>query len=109
MAFGPVFFAPSKAVYGNPVGLERLAETASALNIPVFALEGSTKAIIFRSFMATGANGIALIFAIMTAEQPQAATAIERQPGAYSLSVLLGENGLFLGLAPRFFAGSKRS
>ena len=74
ITFGPVFFTPSKAVYGNPVGLERLAETASALNIPVFGLGGINESNMLQ-VMATGANGIALISAIMTAEQPQAATA----------------------------------
>ena len=74
ITFGPVFFTPSKAVYGKPVGLERLAETASALNIPVFGLGGINESNILQ-VMATGANGIALISAIMTAEQPQAATA----------------------------------
>jgi thiamine-phosphate pyrophosphorylase len=74
ITFGPVFFTPSKAAYGDPIGLERLAETASALNIPVFGLGGINGSNILQ-VMATGANGIALISAIMTAEQPQAATA----------------------------------
>jgi thiamine-phosphate pyrophosphorylase len=74
ITFGPVFFTPSKAVYGNPVGLERLAETASTLNIPVFGLGGINESNMLQ-VMATGANGIALISAFMTAEQPQAAAA----------------------------------
>jgi thiamine-phosphate pyrophosphorylase len=72
ITFGPVFFTPSKAAYGEPVGLERLTETASALNIPVFGLGGINKSNILQ-VMATGAKGIALQSAIMAAEQPQVA------------------------------------
>jgi thiamine-phosphate pyrophosphorylase len=74
ITFGPVFFTPSKAVYGNPVGLEHLAETASALNIPVFGLGGINESNMLQ-VTATGAHGIALISAILAAEQPQAAAA----------------------------------
>jgi len=74
ITFGPVFFTPSKAVYGNPVGLERLADTASALNIPVFGLGGINESNMIQ-VMAAGAKGVAVISAIMTAEQPQAVTA----------------------------------
>ena len=74
ITFGPVFFTPSKAVYGNPVGLERLAETSSALNIPVFGLGGINGSNMLQ-VMATGAYGIALISAVMNAEQPLVAAA----------------------------------
>ena len=74
ITFGPVFFTQSKALYGKPVGLAQLAETASALNIPVFGLGGINESNVFQ-VMASGTKGIALISAIMTAEQPQAATA----------------------------------
>ncbi len=40
--FGPVFATPSKAGYGPPQGIERLAEVCRSLSIPVFAIGGIT-------------------------------------------------------------------
>ena len=72
IVFGPVYATPSKAVYGAPLGIERLAEAAGNLTIPVFALGGINPAVVAEA-MATGAHGVALISAIISASPPCAA------------------------------------
>lgn len=58
--FGPVFATPSKAAYGQPQGLTRLAEICRASSLPVLAIGGinSENA---RSCLSAGAWGIAAI------------------------------------------------
>jgi len=40
--FSPIFFTPSKANYGPPQGVERLARICAAVEIPVIAIGGIT-------------------------------------------------------------------
>ncbi|CAG0987216.1 thiamine phosphate synthase [Geobacter sp.] len=69
ITFGPVYPTPSKAAYGDPVGVEQLAEAVGLLRIPVFALGGISRGNT-SEVMAAGAAGVALISAIISAGNP---------------------------------------
>ena len=58
--FGPIFPTPSKARYGQPQGLDRLAEVSRAISIPVLAIGGIT-ADNAPACLDSGASGIAAI------------------------------------------------
>ena len=58
--FGPVFATPSKAAFGSPQGLGRLAEVCRAVIVPVIAIGGITLENA-RSCRQAGAAGIAAI------------------------------------------------
>ncbi len=70
ITFGPVFYTQSKARYGDPVGLAAMTETARLLRIPVFAL-GGIKRENARTVISGGAHGIALISAVIAADDPE--------------------------------------
>jgi thiamine-phosphate pyrophosphorylase len=70
--FGPIYFTPSKAVYGNPQGLERLQGVVEKISLPVYAI-GGIKPENVAAIKKTGARGIAAISAVMSAEAPRAA------------------------------------
>ena len=72
ITFGPIYYTPSKAPYGEPVGIARLEEVTNLMQIPVFALGGITSHNV-REVIARGAHGVALISAILSAEDPRAA------------------------------------
>lgn len=72
ITFGPVFFTPSKAAYGDPVGVGKLADIIELLKIPVFALGGINQGNISQ-IVEAGGDGIALISAILAADDPQGA------------------------------------
>jgi thiamine-phosphate pyrophosphorylase len=58
--FGPIFATPSKASFGPPQGLERLAAACEGARIPVIAIGGITESNA-ASCLAAGAAGIAAI------------------------------------------------
>jgi thiamine-phosphate pyrophosphorylase len=72
ITFSPIFFTPSKAAYGEPVGTERLAEVCRLLRVPVFALGGITQQKV-SAVLGCGAHGIALISAILAGQDPERA------------------------------------
>jgi thiamine-phosphate pyrophosphorylase len=65
--FGPVFATPSKASFGAPQGLQRLAEVCNAISIPVLAIGGITLDNASDCFVA-GAAGLAAIRLFQDAE-----------------------------------------
>jgi thiamine-phosphate pyrophosphorylase len=74
VTFGPVYHTPSKAAYGEPVGVEAMGAASKALTVPLFALGGIKRDNVAEA-MAAGAHGIALISAVIASADPQAAAA----------------------------------
>ena len=71
--FGPVYDTPSKRAYGAPQGLTALERVAAAVDVPVIAIGGITPARV-REVRQSGADGVAVISAILAADDPAAAT-----------------------------------
>lgn len=71
--FGPVYFTPSKASFGSPQGLAALRNLVETSALPVYAIGGitgeNTSAV-----KNLGVRGIALIAAIISAENPKVTT-----------------------------------
>jgi thiamine-phosphate pyrophosphorylase len=67
ITLGPVYHTPSKMKYGEPVGVETLKRTKEKISIPVFAIGGIGLDKV-REVRNAGADGVALISAILTAE-----------------------------------------
>jgi thiamine-phosphate pyrophosphorylase len=76
--FGPIFATPSKARFGEPQGVARLAELCESLTIPVLAIGGITLENAGACLRA-GAAGIAAIRLFQNAPDPAAAVQALRQ------------------------------
>ena len=89
LTFGPVYYTPSKAEYGPPVGLSSLEEVCRALKIPVFALGGIKEGNAVDTLRA-GAFGVAVISEIIGADDPaQAASAIMAKIRSFKMRKLI--------------------
>lgn len=71
--FGPLFATPSKAAFGEPQGIAKLA-AVTRLGVPVFAIGGVTSQNAALAIGA-GAHGVAVIREVMSAADPGSATA----------------------------------
>lgn len=72
LTFGPVHATPSKAAFGPPQGLSRLQQACQLTQTPILAL-GGIKQEHIAEIIGCGAAGIALISAVFSATDPQAA------------------------------------
>lgn len=76
---GPVFATATKPDAGEPLGLERFAEIAAAVGIPVVAIGGITVENVAQVF-AAGARGAAVVSAVVSADDiGAAARALKRR------------------------------
>lgn len=74
IGFGPVFTTQSKFNRSSVKGLSGLREASDAVPVPVIGIAGITSERI-RPALEIGAHGVAVLSAIATAEDPEAATA----------------------------------
>lgn len=72
LGVGDIYGTPSKAEAGMPIGVEGLAEIAEAVSIPVIGIGGIT-ADNAMAVIKAGAAGVAVISAVVSAADPEAA------------------------------------
>lgn len=72
LLFGPVYFTQSKAQYGMPQGVAALKKIVEKVALPVYAI-GGIKLGSITAVRRAGARGVALISAIISADDPQSA------------------------------------
>ena len=73
VVFGPVYFTPSKAPYGEPQGMAALKKIVEKISLPIYAI-GGIKLENIDDVRRAGVRGVALISAIMSAADPKNAT-----------------------------------
>ena len=69
VVFGPVYFTPSKADYGTPQGLNALQKIVAKTSLAVYAI-GGIKAENLPETQKVGSRGVAVISAVMSADDP---------------------------------------
>jgi thiamine-phosphate pyrophosphorylase len=72
ITFGPIFSTPSKEKLGAPVGMEALRTVKKNVRIPVFGL-GGIKSENIAQVIQAGADGVAMISAVFSADDIQRA------------------------------------
>lgn len=70
---GPIYETPSKQAFGAPIGIQTLEKACRAVRIPVVGIGGVTAARA-REMRQAGAFGVAVITAILGAEDVESAT-----------------------------------
>jgi thiamine-phosphate diphosphorylase len=85
----PVFASKSKPGYGPPLGLSLFAELCAGAQLPVYALGGIESAQHARSCRAAGAAGVAVMGAVMRADDPAEVVAELVAGGSGELPLLL--------------------
>jgi thiamine-phosphate pyrophosphorylase len=73
VVLGPIFATPSKQRYGPPIGVQVLTEAVQRVAVPIFAI-GGVAAQHIPDVQRAGAFGIAVISAILGADDVSAAT-----------------------------------
>jgi thiamine-phosphate pyrophosphorylase len=73
VTLSPIFVSASKPGYGPPLGAHGLAGAVATSTVPIVALGGITSERV-ADCLAAGAAGIAVMGAVMTAADPEAAT-----------------------------------
>jgi thiamine-phosphate pyrophosphorylase len=74
VVLGPIFETPSKAPFGLPLTTAALQQARAVTSLPILAI-GGINPLRVPEVMAAGANGVAVISAVMAAPDPGEATA----------------------------------
>lgn len=69
ITLGPIFYTAYKAGYGKPLGVEAIKKVKTEIKIPVFAIGGIKKENV-KDVMQKGADGVAVISAVIAADEP---------------------------------------
>jgi thiamine-phosphate pyrophosphorylase len=73
VVLGPIFATPSKAPYGPPLGVHVLRQARDVCPLPIVAI-GGVNALRVPEVIGAGADGVAIISAVLAAPDPAAAT-----------------------------------
>lgn len=72
VVLGPIYATPSKAPYGPPLGVDALRQARSICPLPILAI-GGVNARRVPEVVEAGADGVAVISAVLAAPDPEAA------------------------------------